>query len=142
VTAAVAAAVAVIALGGLAGCPAPSASGAAVPKYADLNHAPGEMVEIEAYLVPGRVTIVDFRADWCGACDRIEAMLRADLASDDAIVVRRVDVGAGSTPVARAYQVGALPHLRIFDRDRRMRYVLVGNDAIRTAELARGLLAE
>jgi thiol-disulfide isomerase/thioredoxin len=112
------------------------------PFVADLNHAPGELVDIDAFLVEGAVTIVDFHADWCAACDRIEAMLLSDLASSDDIVIRRVDVGAGRTPVARAYNIGVLPHLRLFDTHRRLRYVLVGNDTLRTAELARSLAAE
>ena len=123
----------------LAAC---GAGRAPAPKVVALNSAPGELVDIDAALVADHVTIVDFWAAWCAACDRIDAMLMADIADEPAIVVRRVDVGEGRTPVARAYQVGALPHLRIFDRERRLRYVLVGNDTLRTAELAKSLLAE
>jgi thiol-disulfide isomerase/thioredoxin len=118
-----------------------SCGGAApVPRVLDLNRT-GEYVDVTPHLVAGMVTIVDFRADWCAACDKVLAMVLADL-GDAPVVIRRVDVGEGGTPVARAYDVGVLPHLRLFDRNRRLRYILVGNDTLRTAELARVLLAE
>lgn len=90
----------------------------------------------------GKITIVDFRADWCKACGRLEAMIVADLAGDGDIVLRKVDVGDGQTPVARAYDIHGLPHVNIYDRDRRLRYVLVGDDTIRTVEVARSLRSD
>jgi hypothetical protein len=113
-----------------------------VPLVLDLNRAPGELVDVEANAVPGMITIVDFHAAWCRACDKIEAMVLADLEHGEDIVLRRVDVGAGRTPVAEAYDVGILPHMKIYDRLRRLRYVLVGNDTLRAVEIARGLRAE
>jgi hypothetical protein len=112
-----------------------------VPRVLDINAAPGAYVDVTPHLVAGMVTIVDFRADWCAACDKVEAMVLADL-GDAPVVIRRIDVGEGATPVARAYDVGGLPHHRLFDKRRHLRYVLVGNDTLRTAELARALLAE
>ena len=88
------------------------------------------------------MTIVDFHAAWCGACDKIEAMVLADIKDEDDIVLRRVDVGVGRTPVAEHYDIGGLPHVEIYDRQRNVRYVLVGNDTLRTAEVARSLRAE
>jgi hypothetical protein len=89
--------------------------------------------------VGGVITIVDFRADWCKACVRLEQMMTADLAGERDIVVRKVDVGDGQTPIARAYDIHGLPHVNIYDRAGRLRYVLVGDDTIRTVEVARSL---
>ncbi len=110
-------------------------------RVANINLAPGAMVDIEQYTVAGYVTIVDFWAEWCAACKVIEDELRVELAQE-AVVVRKVDVGTGDSEVARAYQLGALPHLRIFDRKRRLRYVLVGNDAHQAGEAALALARE
>lgn len=111
-------------------------------RVASINLGPGAMVDIEQHTIAGYVTIVDFWAEWCAACKVIEDELRVELAQEGAVVVRKVDVGAGDSDVARAYRLGALPHLRIFDRKRRLRYVLVGNDAHQAGEAAIALARE
>ena len=57
-------------------------------------------------------------------------------------MIRKVDVGDGFTPVAHAYEIGALPHYNVYDKQRRLRYVLVGNDCLQAPEIARDLAAE
>ena len=111
------------------------------PRRLQLNR-PGALIDIEAAVVPDHVTIVDFRADWCHGCAVLEARFMAVIADDPRVVVRVVDVGDGASPVARAYQVGALPHLRLYDRHRRLRYVLAGNDGLGAGDLARALADE
>lgn len=136
-----------LALGLLAACiscaPASPPVRALPPaRVAAINLGPGAMVDIEQHTIAGYVTIVDFWAEWCAACKVIEDELRVELAQEGAVVVRKVDVGAGDSEVARAYRLGALPHLRIFDRKRRLRYVLVGNDAHQAGEAAIALARE
>jgi thiol-disulfide isomerase/thioredoxin len=122
-----------------ASTPAPAAPPIQV---AALNNAPGAMVDVEASLPKGVVTIVDFWAEYCAACKTIEAEVLAGIAGIPTIVVRKVDVGPGDSEVARAYKIGGLPHLRIFDRHGRLRYMLVGDDAHQTVEAAQKLNAE
>lgn len=110
-------------------------------KSVQLNQT-GAMVDIKAALVPGYVTVVDFWSESCGACTTVAGMLAVQIASEPRIVVRKIDVGDGFTPVAHAYDIAALPHFKIYDRQRRLRYVLVGGDCLRAPELARQLLAE
>ena len=50
--------------------------------------------------------------------------------------------GDGFTPVAQHYKIGALPHFRVYDKHKRMRYLLVGNDTLKAPELAKQLAAE
>lgn len=111
------------------------------PRTLQLN-APGVAVDIDDHVMPGFVTVVDFWADHCGACVVVSGMLAVQTASEDRILIRKIDVGDGFTPVAEAYEIGALPHFRIYDKHKRMRYVLVGNDTTTAADLAKQLLAE
>lgn len=148
VAAAAAAAAAVsllaVACGTGSGSGAPAAGRPAAPpppRTLQLN-APGASVNIEEHVMPGYVTVVDFWADHCGACVVVSGMLAVQTASEDRILIRKVDVGDGFTPVAEAYQIGALPHFRIYDKHKRMRYVLVGNDTTTAADLAKQLLSE
>ena len=124
----------------LAACGAAAAPPVA-PKSVEINHA-GAMVDIAAALVPGSVTVVDFWSESCGACTTVAGMLAVQTANEPRVVVRKVDVGDGFTPVAKAYEISALPHFKIYDRKKRLRYILVGGDCLRAPELARALLAE
>ena len=119
------------------------ACGSAPPpaKSVQLNAA-GAMVDVAAAIVPGYVTIVDFWSESCGACEVVGGMLAVGVAHEPRVIVRKVDVGDGFTAVAHAYAIGALPHFDVYDRERRLRYVLVGNDCLKAPELARALLAE
>lgn len=121
-----------------------AACGAAAPPPAKVlqMNATGEPVDLSTAIVLGRVTVVDFWATWCGGCAVVDERLFAAIADVDAVVVRKIDIGDGETPVARQHQVSALPHVRIFDRDGNLRYVLAGNDAMDAGEIARALAAE
>jgi thiol-disulfide isomerase/thioredoxin len=88
------------------------------------------------------VTVVDFWATWCGGCAIVDEKLHAAIAGERAVVVRKIDIGDGDTPVARQHKVGALPHVRIYDRTGNLRYVLAGNDAMTAGEAALTLAAE
>jgi len=110
-------------------------------KSVQLNQ-PGAMVDVQHALVPGYVTVVDFWSESCGACTTVGGMLAEQIANEPRIVVRKIDVGDGFTPVAQAYEIGALPHFEIYDRQRRKRFILVGGDCLRAPALARQLLAE
>jgi thiol-disulfide isomerase/thioredoxin len=138
---AAAATLAAAACGSTTGAPAGGPPAAPPPRTVQLN-APGAVVDVEAHLVPGHVTVVDFWAEHCGACIVVSGMLAVQIANEPRILVRKVDVGDGFTPIAKAYKIGALPHFRLYDKHLRLRHVLVGNDTLAAADLARQLLAE
>jgi thiol-disulfide isomerase/thioredoxin len=126
-----------------AGCgPRAVPPGPAPPAKTLQLNTDGEHVDLEAALVPGHVTLVDFWSESCGACIPVAGRIAVAIAHDDRIVVRKIDVGDGFTPVARAYDIGALPQWNVYDRHRRLRYVLRGSDCLRAPALARELLAE
>ncbi len=110
-------------------------------KSVQLNQ-PGELIDVEAQLPVGYVSVVDFWGEHCGACVVVGGMLAVQVALDDGIIIRKVDVGDGFTPVAQHYKIGALPHFRVYDKHKRMRYLLVGNDTLKAPELAKQLAAE
>jgi thiol-disulfide isomerase/thioredoxin len=114
---------------------------AAPPKTVQLN-APGAVVNIEAALVAGYVTVVDFWSETCEPCHVATAKLTAGVAADPEIRIVKVDVGDGVSPVAAAYEIGALPHYRIYDKHKRLRYFLVGKDCLDATAMARALVAE
>lgn len=124
---------------------APAVSAAPAPRPPDkivqLN-APGAAVDVAAALPAGYVTVVDFWSQSCEACGPLGQRLETGVAEEPRVVIRKVDVGDGDTPVAAAYQIAALPHFFIYDKQKRLRYDLVGPDCLAAARYARELAAE
>jgi len=106
-------------------------------------NAPGAMIDVDAKLDGGYVTIVDFWSESCGACHVVAAKVTDAIANDPKVLFRKIDVGDDNDkPIWRAYQIGALPHYRVYDKLKRLRYDLVGNDCLKAPEIARQLVAE
>ncbi|HEY1547152.1 MAG TPA: thioredoxin family protein [Kofleriaceae bacterium] len=133
-------AVVLVVLAGLAAC-ATTPSGPPPVKEAQVNQT-GEDVALAHVLVPGYVTIVDFWSQSCGACVIVGDKVSTAIAGQPRVVMRKIDVGDGFTPVAKTFEIEALPHYNVYDRKQRLRYILVGNDCLRAPELARALDAE
>jgi thiol-disulfide isomerase/thioredoxin len=128
----------------LAACnhaPARAPAPPAPEKSVQLN-APGAPVDLAAVLPAGYVTVVDFWSESCHACVMIGGMLAVGVAKDPRVVIRKIDVGDGFTPVARDYHIDALPHYQIYDKRKRLRYDLVGSDCVEASAIARQLAAE
>ncbi len=119
----------------------PASHRAPAAKSVQLNQ-PGEPVELEPALAPGYVTVVDFWSESCGACTIVGGMLAVQVAYAPDVLIRKIDVGDGFTPVAKQFKIGALPHYNVYDKARRLRYVLVGNDCLKAPEIAKQLAAE
>ena len=130
-----------LALAILVACGGARATSPPPAKSVHMN-APGAPVAIEAALVPGYVTVVDFWGEHCGACEIVGAKLEEGVATEPKILIRKIDVGDGFTPVAKAYDIGALPHFRVFDKRGNLRFVLVGNDTLKASDIAKALVAE
>src|SRR5580698_8714155 len=128
----------------LAGCGARGAAPADVPppsKSVQVN-ATGALVDVDTATVAGYVTVVDFWSESCGACEIVGGMLAVQVAQQPMVVIRKVDVRDADNALGRAYKIGALPHFNVYDKQRRLRYVLVGNDCLQAPQLARQLAAE
>jgi len=135
-------AAALAAASGACGHAGVTAAEAPAPDRTVQLNQPGAVVHVEDHLVEGYVTVVDFWAEHCGACVPVGGMLAIQTAAEPRILIRKVDVGDGFSPVAQAYKVGALPNYRIYDKHRQLRYILVGNDCVGAADLAKQLAAE
>lgn len=92
--------------------------------------------------VAGHVTLVDFWSESCEACVVIGGMIAVKIAKDDRVVVRKIDIGDGFTPIAKQYDITTLPHWDVYDTKRRLRYRLIGPECLRAPQLAAELLAE
>lgn len=76
----------------------------------------GAEVDIAKHLAAGKVTIVDFYADWCGPCRLVSPPLEQLAQTDSDIALRKIDIVEWTSPVAKQYRVFALPQVNVYDR--------------------------
>lgn len=76
----------------------------------------GEEVDITASLVPGKMTLIDFYADWCGPCRSLAPTLdRMATAKSDVLAIKKVDIVNWESAVTAQYRIQSIPHLKLFD---------------------------
>lgn len=76
----------------------------------------GARIDLKEIVVPGKVTIVDFYADWCAPCRRISPHLEQMAETNEDVYLRKVDMVKWGTPVAQQYGLRSIPNIRVFDR--------------------------
>ncbi len=80
----------------------------------------GKLVDLKNILVPGKITIVDFYADWCGPCTKMSPYLEHIAKKDPDVFLRKIDIVKWGTPVTNQYGIRSIPDVRVFDRSGRM----------------------
>ena len=89
---------------------------------ATLDIAPasnGEKIEIAKTLVPGKVTLIDYWASWCGPCHLLDVRLQYLARANPKLAVRRVNVAkfdnaAGEQAISE-FRLRAIPYVRVYD---------------------------
>ncbi len=89
--------------------PAPTSEG--VTRISNGGHS----VDLDSLMSTGKITVVDFYADWCGPCRRIGPSLEKLASENPDVVVVKVDIVKWGSPVARQYNIKSVPNIRVFD---------------------------
>jgi thiol-disulfide isomerase/thioredoxin len=79
----------------------------------------GAAVDLKTSLVPGKVTVIDFGAKWCGPCRDVDATLLVILRKNKDVALRKIDIVDWDTPVAKQHlkKVPMLPYVMIYGKD-------------------------
>ena len=83
-----------------------------------VSYTDGKRVDLKKLMVPGKVTIVDFYADWCGPCHVLETRLQHLMRGKQNLALRRVDIGKWDNDAAKQateLRAEALPYIRVYD---------------------------
>ncbi len=75
----------------------------------------GQQVDLAALLVPGKVTIVDFYAEWCGPCRQLGPHLEQLAKEDPDVVLLKIDIFDWNTPVTQQFGINSVPNVRVFN---------------------------
>ena len=105
----------VLALVVLAGCAKPAT-------LADHVHAAAEQQ---------KPLVVEFYADWCAPCRKIDAHVLTLMQKRSDIAVRKVNVVSWETPIAArltGWKVGKLPHVVVYGKDGKQVKAITGFD--------------
>ena len=76
----------------------------------------GEQVDLPSLLSPGKITIVDFYAEWCGPCLQISPQLEQLAKTDPDVVLLKIDIVKWNTPITRQFGIQSVPNVRVFGR--------------------------
>ncbi|WP_257461264.1 thioredoxin family protein [Archangium lipolyticum] len=89
-----------------------------------------DVPSLEAHLVPGKVTVFDFYADWCTVCREVDRHVFALLNRRSDVAYVKLNVVSWETPLARRYLSNApgLPLLVVYGKDGGKVATLSGGD--------------
>ena len=79
----------------------------------------GKRFDLREQLAPGKVTVFDYYADWCGPCHLLTPKLERLLLKYENVALRKIDLGDWESAAAEqaysAFQLPGLPFTRVFD---------------------------
>lgn len=77
--------------------------------------AHGEEVNLHAHLVPGKVVVFDFYADWCGPCKVLGPQLETLVQEHADVILRKIDIVDWNTPVVKQHGINFVPNVHVYN---------------------------
>jgi thioredoxin 1 len=98
----------------------------------DIRTLSGEQeVDVREHLAPGKYTVFDYHADWCGPCRLLTPKLERLVQADQRVALRTVNIGSWKSPAAkqatRDFRLPALPYVRVYGPDGELLSAVHGN---------------
>jgi len=72
------------------------------------------------HLVRGKVTIIDYYANWCGPCRMLSPHLEEIAAKDPNIALVKIDIINWSSPVAKQFAINSIPRVEVYNPSRNL----------------------
>ena len=86
----------------------------------------GDVIELEEYLVPNKVTLFEFYSDTCLSCEALTPMLHDLVRSRSDVALRKINIGQKGSPILQRHNVTATPEVRIFNLRKQLVGTVVG----------------
>lgn len=88
----------------------------------------GSEVDINKHLAAGKITLVEFYAEWCGPCRMISPALEKLVKTDSDIALCKIDIVNWTSAVSRQYGLHSIPCVVVFDRKGQLVGIMKGVD--------------
>ena len=102
----------------------------------------GEAFDIRKNLAPGKFTIFDFWAEWCGPCHALTPKIERLVLENPNVALRTVDLQQWDSAAARQatkdFKLVALPYVRVYGPDGKFVGEVLGNDIEKIRALVKG----
>lgn len=87
-----------------------------------------DVPSLEAHVVPGKVTVFDFYAEWCAPCVEIDVHMIELLGKRSDVAYRKLDVARWDSPLAKRYmkKISGLPYVVVYGKDGKIVKPIVG----------------
>jgi thiol-disulfide isomerase/thioredoxin len=87
-----------------------------------------DIPDLAVHAVPGKVTVFDFYADWCGPCRLVDKQLIRILSTRNDVAVRKLNIVSFATPAAGRWVSTGIPFLVIYGRSGKQLFQMTGSD--------------
>lgn len=101
----------------------------------------GEPVELKNHVAAGQVTVIEFYADWCAVCRRLDPGLKRLALTRRDLVLKRVNIGDGETAVSKQYDITATPTFHVYGADGSLFKRFVTDDLQKLADVIKAASA-
>ena len=95
----------------------------------------GEAFETADHLAPGKITLFDYYADWCGPCHLLTPKLERLLLKYENLALRKVDISGWESPAAQQANLPGLPYVRIYGPQGKLQGEVQGNQIQKVEEI-------
>jgi thioredoxin 1 len=102
----------------------------------------GEAFDLRRHLAPGKYTVVDFWAEWCGPCHVLTPKIERLVQQRSDVALRTIDLknweSAAAKQATKEFKLPGLPYVRVYGPDGEFVGEVVGNDIEKIERLVGG----
>ena len=124
---------------GFANDPFPRLSAEERAKLDIATASKGEAFDLARHMARGKVTIVDFWAEWCGPCHALTPKLERLVRDGNGIALRTIELPTWESPSAKQataeFRLPGLPYVRVYGPNGRFLGAVTGNDIEKVKKL-------